>query len=150
MQSDLSATVRIEISADISTVWDALINPAYIQQYFFGTNAVSDWKVGSSLTFSGVWEGKEYQDKGTILQLQAPELLCYTYWSSFSGTDDIPENYATITYRVSATTDATLLTITQENIKSEKAKTHSEQNWRMVMTNLKHLLEKQAKEAQTA
>ena len=51
--------------APAKNVWEALINPAMIKQYFFGTDVVSDWKVGNSIVWRGTWQGKEYEDKGT-------------------------------------------------------------------------------------
>ena len=44
----MTAKASIKINADKNEVWDALTNPDKIKQYFFGTNANSDWKKGSS------------------------------------------------------------------------------------------------------
>jgi uncharacterized protein YndB with AHSA1/START domain len=131
----------IELKADVSKVWDALTNPEVIKQYFFGTEAVSDWKEGSPLYFKGVWEGKEYMDKGTILKLESGKLLHYNYWSSFSGTKDVPENYANITYKLSSGKGVTILTIIQDNIETEESRQHSDQNWGMVLEGLRKIVE---------
>jgi hypothetical protein len=40
---------EIENNADVSKVWNALINPELIKQYLFGTEAVSEWKIGSPI-----------------------------------------------------------------------------------------------------
>jgi len=53
----------------------SLDQPKIIKQYFFETDAHSDWSVGSPLTFEGEWEGKLYQDKGTILANKTNKLL---------------------------------------------------------------------------
>ncbi len=50
----LIARASITINAPIDKVWDALINPSKIKQYMFGTNAVSDWKEGSSIVWKPV------------------------------------------------------------------------------------------------
>ena len=131
----------IELKADVAKVWDALTNPEIIKQYLFGTEAVSDWKEGSPLYFKGVWEGKEYMDKGTILKMEPGNIFKYLYWSSFSGTDDIPENYATITYKLSLIEKGTKLTIIQDNIANEESRQHSDQNWGMVMEGLRNIVE---------
>lgn len=143
IQTALSATVRIEIDADIAAVWNALTNPDYIRLYLFGTTTLSEWKVGSPITFRGVWEGKEYEDKGVILAMDEPVLFRYSYWSSFSGTDDIPENYAIISYNLYWRKNGTLLLLRQENIRSEKAREHSEQSWGMILKKLKELVEQE-------
>jgi len=42
-----AARKSITINAPAAKVWDALINPELIKQYLFGTEAISDWEVGS-------------------------------------------------------------------------------------------------------
>src|SRR5437773_1994539 len=98
MKSDITGSVNITISVPATKVWKALTTPSIIKQYFFGTDAIPDWKVGSPLTFKGEWQGKQYEDKGTILDLIPQKLFKYSYWSSMSGREDTPENYADITY----------------------------------------------------
>jgi len=144
MKSDITGKASININASASKVWEALTTPSIIKQYFFGTNAISDWKAGSPLIFKGKWEGKKYEDKGTILETIPEKLFRYSYWSSISGIEDKPENYVTITYELSEKNNQTTLTITQENIPDEKTKQHSEQNWKKVLGDLKQLLEKKA------
>ncbi|MEP7373940.1 MAG: SRPBCC family protein [Chitinophagaceae bacterium] len=143
MKSNINGKVSININAPTERVWEALTTPSIIKQYFFGTTAVSDWKAGSPLIFRGEWEGKKYEDKGTILETIPEKLFRYTYWGSMSGIEDKPENYATITYSLEDRNEYTGLTITQENIPDEKMKEHSEKNWNKVLNNLKQLLEKQ-------
>ncbi len=145
MKSNITAKASAHIKAPLSTVWEALTKPEIIKQYFFGTQANSDWKEGSAITFKGEWKGKPYEDKGTILDIEPNKLFRYKYWSSMSGIEDRPENYVTITYEISEdiNDNTTKLTITQENIPDEQMKEHSEQNWKVVLDSLKKLLEKQ-------
>ena len=142
MKNNIIAKVNISINAPVSKVWDALTKPEIIKQYFFGTDAKSDWKVGSPVTFKGEWEGKSYDDKGTVTANEPNRLLSYSYWSSTSGKEDKPENYANVTYELSQRNNVTDLTITQDNIADEKTKEHSVQNWKSVLNDLKKLLEK--------
>jgi uncharacterized protein YndB with AHSA1/START domain len=135
-------TLNTSINAPKSKVWMALIDPEQVKKYFFGTVLKSDWKVGSAITFSGEWEGKPYLDKGIILQIEKEKILKYNYWSSFSGTEDKPENYATIIYSLEEKDGQTTIFISQDSIKSKEALDHSEQNWQMIMKSLKELLEK--------
>jgi uncharacterized protein YndB with AHSA1/START domain len=141
MKSNITGHAATSIHASASQVWDALTKPEIIKQYFFGTNAKSDWKPGSPVTFTGEWKGKTYEDKGTVLKAEPGKLLQYTYWSSMSGIEDKPENYVIITFELKEENDNTILTLTQQNIPDEKTKEHSEENWRTVLNNLKTLLE---------
>lgn len=44
MGGKFETKVKVNIRANINAVWRGLTDPALIKQYFFGTNAVSDWK----------------------------------------------------------------------------------------------------------
>lgn len=142
MKSDISTQISTNLEVPVEKVWAALTRPEQIKLYFFGTEAISDWKEGSSIVFRGEWQGKIYQDKGTILNIEPNKLLRYSYWSSMSGIEDKPENYLTITFKLLEEGDSTTLTITEENIPDEKVKAHAEANWNQVLADLKKLVEK--------
>jgi uncharacterized protein YndB with AHSA1/START domain len=142
MKSNIKAQVSINIHASISNVWEALTKTEIIKQYFFGTNTITDWKVGSPIKFKGEWEGKSYEDKGTILEMKKNKLIKYSYWSSMSGIEDKPENYVIVTYQLSGDNENVSLTVLQENIPDEKTKAHSEENWNKVLQGLKKVVEK--------
>lgn len=130
------------IDAPASAVWKALTDKELIRQYFFGTNAESDWENGSAITFTGQWEGQEYTDKGKITDIQKEKLLVFDYWSSMSGLEDKPENYATVSYRLdSAGKDNTKITVTQQGFKDDEAYEHSAEGWKEVLRNLKKVVE---------
>lgn len=130
------------IQAPTANVWEALINPEIIKEYFYGTQVTSDWKVGSSIKFTGTWEGKTYEDKGTILVLETEKCLSYNYWSNFTGIPDLPENYAIIRFELEPEVDGgTLLQLTQENSPTPAMEEHSVQGWTDVLNKLKTLLE---------
>ena len=135
------AKSSVTINAPRSRVWEALTQPDLIKQYLFGTEVSTDWKVGSPITYKGVWEGKAYEDKGQILQVEPEKRLVSTFWSALSGLPDRPENYQTVEYALSDEGDGTRLTLTQGNNDSEESARHSEQNWNMVLEGLKKLVE---------
>jgi uncharacterized protein YndB with AHSA1/START domain len=139
--SKQALTTTIDINAPAAKVWQGLTDPELVKQYFFGTNLKSDWKEGSPITFSGEWDGKAYEDKGTILEITPGEYVKYSYWSSMSGIEDKPENYANVSYKVIEMDGVSTLEITQDGIKDEASKEHSEQNWQMVFGGLKKILE---------
>jgi uncharacterized protein YndB with AHSA1/START domain len=140
MNKTFLAKAAITIHAPASKVWDALTKPDLIKQYLFGTEVTTDWQVGGPITYKGEWNGKAYEDKGKVLQIETEKLLVSTFWSSLSGLADIPENYKTVRYELSAEGRETKLTITQDNNDSQEEANHSEQNWRMVLEGIKKLL----------
>lgn len=141
MDNKYPAKVTSTINAPVSKVWDALTKPELIKQYLFGTDVNTDWQVGSPITYKGVWEGKPYEDKGKILQIEPERLLVSTFWSSLAGLPDVPENYKTIHYELSAENGGTKLTIIQDDNADQAEADHSAQNWNTVMDGLKKLLE---------
>lgn len=141
MNNTLIAKATIKIDSPASKVWEALTQPELIQKYLFGTEVTTDWQVGSPIRYRGVWQGKPYEDKGTVLQVEPGKLLVSTYWSPLSGVADRPENYKTVRYELSSAGGGTSLTVTQDNNASEEEARHSEQNWKMVLDGIKRLLE---------
>lgn len=136
MLLDLSIQHSITIEATPAQVWDALINPAKIKQYLYGTEAISDWQEGASIVFQGEWEGKTYRDHGTIKRFVVDQLFEYNYWSNFSGIENIPENYALVTFEITPAENATLLTLTQKGFANEQAQEHSNASWQSVLEGI--------------
>jgi uncharacterized protein YndB with AHSA1/START domain len=141
MDTKFIAKASININAPISKIWEALTRPELIKQYLFGTEVSSDWQVGSPIVYKGVWEGKAYEDKGKVLQLEPQKLLVSTFWSSLSGLPDMPENYKTVRYDLGPNGNGTVLTITQDNNDSQEEADHSARNWKMVLDGIKKLME---------
>ncbi|MBL4677971.1 MAG: SRPBCC domain-containing protein [Mucilaginibacter sp.] len=137
----LTLTTSISINASQAEVWKGLTDPEIVKQYFFGTIVKSDWKEGSPIVFTGEWEGKTYEDKGVIKEIDPGKYIKYTHWSSMGGTEDKPENYDDVSYSLDEKNGVTTLTITQGNVKDEAAKQHSEQNWQTILGGLKKILE---------
>ena len=141
MKNTFIAKATIRINAPRSKVWEALTLPDLIKQYLFGTEVTTDWNAGSRITYKGIWEGKPYEDKGKILQVEPEKLLVSTFWSALSGLPDVPENYNTIRYELSSEDGGTRLSIIQDNNATQQDADHSAQNWQMVLDGLKKLLE---------
>ena len=142
MSALFTTRVSILIHAPASRIWQALTDPNQIQQYLFGARTVTDWKVGSLIKWEGEWQGKPYEDKGTVLKFVPEKLIETTYWSSMAGMPDSPANYKRVTYELTQKSSDTLLTLTQDNNASEEERDHSEQNWKMVLDGLKKLVER--------
>jgi uncharacterized protein YndB with AHSA1/START domain len=138
MRQDLIVSQSIEINAASPKVWEALTNPEIIKEYLFGTETITDWKVGSEIIFQGVYgENKEYsyRDRGVIREFVPHQSISYTYWSGFSGLEDKPENYSLVTYTLAANNGTTTFTWTQKGFATEEGYHHS-------LTGMKEFLEK--------
>jgi uncharacterized protein YndB with AHSA1/START domain len=141
MARGLIAEVATTIDAPREKVWDALVNPLVIKQYMFGTEVESAWEVGSPIVWKGEWQGKPYEDKGVILQLETARRIQYSHFSPLSGHPDVPENYHTVTVELSDDGALTLVELSQDNNSSEEAREQSRTNWKQMLGALKHHLE---------
>lgn len=144
METSLEAKVSVTINASVEAVWKAITTPALIKEYLMGTHVESDWKVGSSISYEGEYNGKKYKDKGTIKKLDPERVFQSTYWSSMGGKEDKPENYNLVTYNLeqkSEEDNLTLLTLTQDNVLSDKELNHVSKNWEQVLKKLKEVAE---------
>lgn len=138
---DIIARVSTTIEAPAGKVWEALVNPVIIKQYMFDTNVVSDFNIGSAILWKGEWEGKRYEDKGVIRDVQPNQLLQYTHFSPMTGEKDIPENYHVVTITLTEKNGKTAVTLTQDNNPTDKSREHSEKNWSGMLTGLKKVVE---------
>ena len=138
---DYIARAATTIDGARDAVWKALVDPAAVKQYMFGTDVRSDFTEGSPITWSGEWEGKRYQDKGVILKAERDAALQYTHFSGSSGLPDKPENYHTVTIELSDAGGKTRVSLTQDNNTTEDARAHSEKNWKGMLDGLKRYVE---------
>lgn len=134
-----SATILIK--APSAAVWDALTSPSLIERYFFGTKLTTDWRIDSPMTFRGDYQGKSYEDRGTVLTFDPPTGLSYSYWSSFSGTEDLPSTRLIIRYVLKDEGENVKVTVTTSRCRTEEQAQHSAENWEIVLGGLKDLLE---------
>jgi uncharacterized protein YndB with AHSA1/START domain len=141
MDKKLIAKASTTIQAPVAKVWDALVTPATIKQYMFGTTVASEFKKGSPITWKGEWQGRKYEDKGVILDLQPQRKLAYSHFSPLSGLPEKPENFHNVTIELVDKGKQTLVSLSQDNNADEKDRDHSQKNWEMMLSGLKKLLE---------
>ena len=142
MNETFLAKAEVIVNASRAEVWEALTKPELIKQYLFGTTVTTDWTIGGPVTYTGEWQGKQYQDKGTIEEFVPNEHMVTTYWSSMSSVPDAPENYNTITTELTDADGGTKVTIIQDSNATQEKADHSTQNWTMVLGKMKEMLEK--------
>jgi uncharacterized protein YndB with AHSA1/START domain len=130
------ARATVTIDAPVARVWDALVNPSTIKQYMFGTDVASDWQKGSSITWKGEFQGKKYEDKGTILEIERERKLRYTHSSNLSSGEE-----HTVTVELAPQGRQTVVSLSQDNNPTEEARQHAEKNWEMMLAGLKKIVE---------
>ena len=139
--TDVTTSHRIQIDAPPERVWEALTTPDQISQWFFGVDTESDWTVGSTVVHRGEYQGRAYEDKGEILELDPPRRFVHTHWSPMSGLPDTPEHAQRVSWTLEPSDGGTALTVDEENLPSEQAKAISDQSWPQALDALRSLLE---------
>ena len=113
MALDIKNTIIL--NASLTEVWALLTKPEHTVEYMYGCEPVSDWQVGSELLWCAHYEGENTVFvQGEILAIDAPNSLVYTTFDPDNNEiPDIPDNYLTVSYHLTAENDTTILSITQ-------------------------------------
>jgi uncharacterized protein YndB with AHSA1/START domain len=136
------ATSTITIDAPPAHVWAVLTDRDAIKEFMFGTDVETDWTIGGPIVWRGVWKGKEYEDKGVILELNVGRRLVNTHFSPLSGQDDVSENYHTLTWTLEGRDGMTELTLSQDNNASAEGAEHSQGMWDNLVRSVKVIAER--------
>ena len=145
MPRGLIATAATTIDAREAAVWDALVNPEVIQRWMAGARVESDWKEGSRIVWRGEWQGRSFEDTGTVLRVAPGRLLEFSHLSARSGAPDRPENRHTVTIELRREGQRTVVTLAQDGNPSESAREHAQQNWSAMLGALKRAVEDQVR-----
>jgi uncharacterized protein YndB with AHSA1/START domain len=142
MPADYVAASSVTIEAPPGRVWEVITDPAATMEFMFGTELTTDWSVGGPISWRGSWEGKEYEDKGVVLEVEPVRRLVYTHFSPLTGQEDKPENYHTLTWTLQDQGRRTLLTLAQDNNPTAEAAEHSQGMWDRLVADVKTLAER--------
>jgi uncharacterized protein YndB with AHSA1/START domain len=142
MPGDYVATSSVTVNVPPGKVWDIITDPAATKDFMFGAELATDWTVGGPITWSGTWDGKAYQDKGVILEVEPGHRLVYTHFSPLTGQEDKPENYHTLTWTLQDQDGRTRLALSQDNNPSAEAAEHSKGMWDRLVADVKKIAER--------
>ena len=123
-----------QIRTTPAKLWEALTNPDFIQQYWFGCRNTSTWQVGDVIE-SRDPDG-ELAWKGTILKSVPEEEVVFTFDHL---TDEPP---STVRFKIEPQKDVVQLTITHEDFLEVSAiRDRVKNGWPAIIEGIKSLLE---------
>ncbi len=134
-----TSTITIDATAD--RVWRVITDPDAAREFLVGTTMSTDWRVGRPISWRGTWQGRDYEDKGIVLEVDPGRRLVYTHFSPLTGEPDVPENYHTLTWTITGERPV-VLELSQDNNKSAAAAAHSTQMWDAVVAAVKRIAER--------
>ena len=139
MKSNYTSRTSIQLNNSTAAVWKFLLNTELASKYFHGAQVITDWKKGNPILFKGEFNGNKYEEKGTILAVVPESILQYSHWSGFDGLPDLSENYRTWSFEL-ITENNTILSVSEDNIPTEKQQKRSDEFWTEVLNTIKQLL----------
>jgi hypothetical protein len=150
IKNENSFTVEsfVIIQSTAPKIWDVLTNPEKIKVYLYGSNVITDWKVGSQILFTrnrlypkAPISKKLIVDKGRILAVEKERLLEFSFYSSMEGYEDIPENYSIVSYEIRRHDHSFRLDYRRTNIPIEFEKRNQDKFMPGMMAQIKILAE---------
>jgi uncharacterized protein YndB with AHSA1/START domain len=141
MKTTLTSQTQMTIHATPAKVWAALTTPELVKKYMMGADVKSDWTVGSPLTYTGEYQGKAFEEKGVIRRIEPEKVLQATHFSTTSGNEDKPENYALVTWELHEDGGDTVVSVSQDGIANAKGVEGSKANWTAVLKGLRETAE---------
>ena len=135
------ARAEIVIQAPPERVWAVITDPEPRAEVMFGARTITDWRVGSAISWQGEWEGKAFEDKGQVVVAEPPWRLVMTHWSPLSGLPDEPESYHELDFALEPRGGATRVELAQDNNPTPEAAEHSRTMWASMLEGVKRLSE---------
>ena len=136
-----SLSVNEVIDARPAQVWKVLTDPVKVGELFWGSTVESDFTPGHPIVWKGVWQGKPFEDRGTIRKAEENVLLQVTHWSPSSG-PETEDNHTLLTWRIRPEGRNVRVTLDHENIRTKETRDHSEGMWKQLLGRMKEMLEK--------
>jgi uncharacterized protein YndB with AHSA1/START domain len=141
MATNLIAKTSIQINNTVDEAWKALVNPKIVEKYMLGSQQLSDWQKGSRIIWKKDFNGRQFEDKGEILEITPPKRLKYTHYSPATGKPDAPENYQTVSVTLKENAKGTTIELSSDNNANEKEKAMTEQIWAYYFQGLKIIMD---------
>ena len=132
---------KITINATIQKVWDILTKPELVKLWQYGSELITDWKVGSSIKFTAEWEGKIFEQWGTVLEMRQSELIKYNLFAPRPDLEDKPENYFVMSYVLTDNNGKTKLEIIQEDNRPNAVQEEEQGDENPILQSLKKIAE---------
>ncbi len=127
------------IRSTAEKVWQALIEPEFTRQYFFGMTMETNWKVGSA--WRTVGSDGEVKDSGEIVEIDPPKRLVLSWRNEFRE-EMKAEGDSRMSYELEQEGEMVKLTVLHQMDKPQSKLIRAVSNgWPMILSSLKSLLE---------
>jgi uncharacterized protein YndB with AHSA1/START domain len=134
--STLQHRYELYIRATASAVWQAITDPDFTQQFFYGTRVESDFQAGSDICYRYQDGSERTAITGEILEADAPRRLVHSF--DFGNGDPMSK----VTYELEDMGEVCKLTLVHDGFESETTTyTGVGTGWNPILSGMKTLLE---------
>jgi len=89
--------------------------PGLVKQWQYGSDLLTTWEVGTPIIFRNEWNGRIFEQKGSVLEFLPESRLKYSLFFPRPDLQDIPEHHMFMTYELTESEGATSLLVRQED-----------------------------------
>tara|TARA_B100001094_G_C18195716_1_gene810746 strand:- start:8865 stop:9302 length:438 start_codon:yes stop_codon:yes gene_type:complete len=134
---------NIVIRARPEELFEALTSSDQIVQYYPVYKVESSWRVGEPVIYQGFFQDIDFVHNGYIEKLIFPYTYQYKYWSDYHGTENILDNYISISYIIKPIKNGSHLFIKQKNIPAGNFFNYMNKvGWDSLLRSLKKYIER--------
>ena len=76
---------RLNLNATKAKAWEALTDPVMVKAWQYGSELITDWKVGNEIRFKTEWQGQIFEQWGTVLHFEPTSRLKYSLFGTSTG-----------------------------------------------------------------
>lgn len=131
----------IYLNAPIENVWNALTKPELVKQWQYGSDLITDWKIGNEIRFRNEWEGQVFEQWGTVLEVIPNQKIKYSLFFPRPELENKPENYFIMSYILSEENQKIKLEIIQEDNRPGAVQEEPQGEENPILQGLKALIE---------
>ena len=128
---------EVEIATTPERLWKAITDPSDTEQYWYGAQSISDWKVGSRWVSQSA-EGEVFLD-GEILEIDPPRRLVHTFHVVHEPTA-AAEAASRIEWQITPIGDRCRLTVIHTG-RGPASVEYTSGGWETILGGMKEMLE---------
>ncbi len=119
-------------------LWNAITQPEFTKQYFFGTAVESDWKDESPVKYTG--PDGSVAVEGKVIAFEPPKRLVMS-WRSLWSEALAKDSPSRVAWEIEPMGETCKLTLIHDEFDGETETYHETEGWTLVLSGLKTVLE---------
>lgn len=143
MVNDIMVTRSVLLNASPERVWEALTHPGMTKQYLYNCEVTSEWEPGSTLRWTGAYQGRKVDEEGRILDIVPGRMIKYSGFDKLAAGDISRDGNIYITHEIIPHGRQTKLLTTLEHFEGDETRAeYAAQQWDFeIMPRLQTLVE---------